>query len=240
MELVEVLENLKKSMERFLELTAIKEEAEYFIDQKVRSLEDIVWGKNKDFWLIRDRFKGLESWLKTDGEKLNSESIKKGQIQKVIECVERMKEYFDMLGDGKRIYPDEKRILMQANSFIRNNLRRKGWEYTPLGLVDFVQLDESLLKLKEEIRTIDKGKIDLKSKYHKILTYQLDLMDYFYKPRDHLLTILDYELKSLETKPTREDELFVASLIYYLKQDRYKMEPYLERFRKILKKKKRT
>lgn len=240
MNLLEVLENLKKSTEKFLIQAVNKEEEEYFIDQKVRSLEDIVLGRNKDYWLIKDRFKGLETWMKTEGAELTFRSFKKKQIQKVIECVERMKSYWDMLGDGKKAYPDGMKILNRANSFVRDNLRRRGLEYTPLGLVDFVQWDETLLKLKEEIGSVEEGETDLKSKYHRTLAYQLDLMDYLYKPGDHLLTILDYQLKNLETSLTREDELFVASLIYYLKQERYKVEPYLERFRKALNRQKKA
>jgi len=245
MEVVELLESLKKSMDRFLGETVRKEEEEWLIDQKIDHLEDIVRGKSRNFWLIKDRFKGLENWLRIEGVELNSRTIKKKQIQRVIECVERMKTYGEMIGKEQGFYSENgsigqegMKILLQANSFIRENLRRRGWEYTPLGLVDFVQLDESLLKLKEEIRALDRGETDLKGRYQKVLSYQLDLMDYFYKPKDHLLTILDYQLKNLEAKPTKEDEFFTASLIYYLKQNRYKVEPYLERFRKVLKKEK--
>jgi hypothetical protein len=236
-ELKQVLENLKRSIDKFLVETSRKEEEEWALDQKIESLEEIVLGKSKDYWLIKGRFKGLENWIKIEGAAFNSKSIKKKHIQRIIECVERMKDYKVMLGKDEKFYQREEKVLFQANSFIRENLRKRGWEYTPLGLVDFVQLDESLLKLKEEIGAIDEGGTDLKGKYHKALNYQLDLMDYFYKPRDHLLTILDYQLKNLEVKPSKEDEFFIASLIYYLKQNRYRVEPYLERFRKILRQK---
>lgn len=245
MKLIELLESTKKSLDRFLEVTAKKEEEERLVDQKIGLLEDIVQGENKDFWRIKDRFKGMESWLRTEGRELNSRSIKKKQTQRIIECVERMKVYWEMVGEKKGVYSDKEasgqdgmKILLQANSFIRDNLRRRGWEYTPLGLMDFVQLDESLLKLKEEIRALDKGETDLKGGYQKVLSYQLDLMDFFYKPKDHLLTILDYQLKSLEARPAKEDEFFIASLIYFLRQNRYKVEPYLERFKRTLKKRK--
>jgi hypothetical protein len=237
MELKEALLSLKKSMDDFLERAVKKEEEEWEVDQKVSALENIVLGKTRDFWQIKDRFKGMELWLKNEGEELNSKPFKKNQIQRVIECIERMKVYWEMIG-GEKFYQDGERTLKQANLFIRENLRRRGWEYTPLGLVDFVQLDESLLNLKEEIRNLDHDDTDLKNKYQKALSYQLDLMDYFYKPKDHLLTILDYELKTLEMKTTKEDEFFTASLIYYLRQNRYKVEPYLERFRKIINQKK--
>jgi hypothetical protein len=237
MELKETLLSLKDSVDSFLEETVREEEEEWEVDQKIILLENIVFGKSRDFWQIKDRFKGMETWLKNEGEELNSRSVKKSQIQKVIDCIERMKVYREMMiGEGS--YQDGEKTLRQANLFIRENLRRRGWEYTPLGLVDFVQLDESLLNLKEEIRNLDHDDADLKNKYQKALSYQLDLMDYFYKPKDHLLTILDYQLKTLEMKDTKEDEFFTASLIYYLRQNRYKVEPYLERFRKILNQKK--
>lgn len=237
MELKEALLSLKKSMDDFLERAVKKEDEEWEVDQKVSSLENIVLGKSKDFWQIKDRFKGMEVWLKNEGEELNSKPVKKNQIQRVIECIERMKIYGEMI-KGEKFYQNGENTLKQANLFIRENLRRRGWEYTPLGLVDFVQLDESLLSLKDEIRNLDGDDTDLKNKYQKTLSYQLDLMDYFYKPKDHLLTILDYELKTLELKTTKEDEFFTASLIYYLRQNRYKVEPYLERFRKIINQKK--
>lgn len=237
MELKEALQSLKKSMDDFLERAVEKEEEEWEVDQKVTALENIVLGKSRDFWQVKDRFKGMEVWLKNEGEELNSKPVKKNQIQRVIECIERMKVYREMIR-GEEFYKDGEKTLKQANLFIRENLRRRGWEYTPLGLVDFIQLDESLLNLKEEIRNLGHDDADLKNKYQKVLSYQLDLMDYFYKPKDHLLTILDYQLKTLEMKTTKEDEFFTASLIYYLRQNRYKVEPYLERFRKILNQKK--
>jgi len=237
MELIETLSSLKKSIDNFLEKTVKKEEEEWEVDQKIGLLENIVLGKSKDFWQIKDRFKGMEAWLKKEGEELNSKLVKKNQIQRVIECLERMKVNREMI-TGEGFYQDGEKTLRHANLFIRENLRRRGWEYTPLGLVDFVQLDESLLNLKDEIRNLDQDDTDLKNKYQKTLSYQLDLMDYFYKPKDHLLTILDYQLKTLEMRTTKEDEFFTASLIYYLRQNRYKVEPYLERFRKILNQKK--
>ena len=237
MELKERLFSLRKSIDKFLEQTVQEEDEEWEVDQKVTVLENIVQGKSRVFWQIKDRFKGMEIWLKNEGEELNSRSIKKNQIQRVIECIERMKIYREMIS-GEGPYHDGDKTLRQANLFIRENLRRRGWEYTPLGLVDFVQLDESLLNLKEEIRNLDQDDTDLKGKYQKALSYQLDLMDYFYKPKDHLLTILDYQLKTLEMKTSKEDEFFTASLIYYLRQNKYKVEPYLERFRKILNQKK--
>lgn len=233
MELRLTLSSLRKSIDDFLEKTVQKEEEEWEVDHKITLLENIVSGKSRDFWQIKDRFKGMEEWLKNEGEELGSMPVKKKQIERVIECIERMKVYWEIIR-AETAYQDGEKALRKANLFIRENLRRKGWEYTPLGLVDFVQLDEELLKLKEEIRNLDQDDADLKGKYQKALNYQLDLIDYFYKPKDHLLTILDYQLKTLETKATREDEFFTASLIYYLRQSRYKVEPYLERFRKIL------
>ncbi len=130
MELKEALLSLKKSMDDFLERAVKKEDEEWEVDQKVSSLENIVLGKSKDFWQIKDRFKGMEVWLKNEGEELNSKPVKKNQIQRVIECIERMKVYWEIIR-GEKFYQDGERTLKQANLFIRENLRRRGWEYTP-------------------------------------------------------------------------------------------------------------
>jgi hypothetical protein len=62
---------------------------------------------------------------------------------------------------GKFLYPGEsekKRLGIHA-----------------LGLVDFVQLDESLLKLKEELGAIDKGGADLKGRYPRNFNFAFSL-----------------------------------------------------------------
>ncbi|MDH4223428.1 MAG: hypothetical protein OEV55_07815, partial [candidate division Zixibacteria bacterium] len=218
MEFLEILESLNRKLDVFFEKVIAKEERDIFVEQRINRLEDIILGNNKDYWFIEDRFRGLESWLKNEGLELNSKPLGKKYIQRLIECVVKIKasrEISDVKKDSNQYV---KKVLLQANSFLRDNLRRGGWEYTPLGLMESVQLDESLLKLKEDIRTTEGEDADLKSGYHRILTYQLDLLASFYKPKDHLLTILDYQLKSLEINPTKEDEIFTASLIYYLKQ----------------------
>jgi hypothetical protein len=101
MELKEALLSLKKSMDDFLERAVKKEDEEWEVDQKISSLENIVLGKSKDFWQIKDRFKGMEVWLKNEGEELNSKPVKKNQIQRVIECIERMKVYWEIIRGEK-------------------------------------------------------------------------------------------------------------------------------------------
>lgn len=105
MELKETLLSLKSSIDSFLEKTVKKEEEEWEVDQKVSSLENIVLGQSRDFWQIKDRFKGMEVWLKNEGEELNSKPVKKNQIQRVIECIERIKVYWEMIR-GEKFYQD--------------------------------------------------------------------------------------------------------------------------------------
>ena len=50
---------------------------------------------------------------------------------------------------------------------------------------------------------------------------------------DHLLTVLDDLLSSAESKTDRMYEHLAASLIYFLRLEGYKVDPYVKRLRRI-------
>jgi len=120
------------------------------------------------------------------------------------------------------------RALHLGNAFVREGIRKLGMEYTPLGLVESIP-SEFREKLREKIPQAG----TIKDNYKKALDYQKEMLENFYKPGDHLLTILNQQIRSLERRPSLEDEVFTASLLYYLKQYDYKIASYLERFKNI-------
>lgn len=227
MDILQNLSHLKKILEDFLSAVVQIEEDNWEVAQRIERLEDIVFGKKKDYWPLSERFASLKKWLTDDGIKLLEGKLNRKQLEKIVWCIEKIKDYKDKIKDKKNLELMDK-VLRLSNSFVRESTRKIGLEYSPLGLIESgqTQIREKLLE------KLPPGE-NLKQEFEKALNYQREMLKFFYKPQDHLLSILDYQLGTLEARPTLEDELFSASLIYFLKQKNYKVNPYVERFKKI-------
>jgi hypothetical protein len=232
-----VIIELKNRVEGFLENVAQKEEQGFRVRAKISQLEDIVYGRRKEYWSVEQRYANLETWFSQEGQELLKKHLSRDQLEKIIACVEKMKEYRGDLASKEENQAEKEmadRILRRSNAFIRDSTRRLGLEYTPLGLVDMAQVEEDKLKLMGGIRSsLPKGDT-LKLEYQRLLGYQNQMLEFFYKPQEHLLTILDYQLRALEVRYSEEDEFFTTCLINFMRLRNYRIAPYIERFKKII------
>lgn len=80
----------------------------------------------------------------------------------------------------------------------------------------------------------------LSDNYRALLKREHDEMEMLFERSDHLLGVLDDLLKSAEAKPDLMYQHMAASIIYYLRLDGYKIDPYIERLRKIKKDRERS
>jgi hypothetical protein len=227
MALESVVFNLRQVIEDFLQRAADHELRALSVDQKLDFLESIVYGRKKKFWRLYSRFVCFGDWLSQEGVKILDDGFNPRQLERIISSVEKIKEYRNKIKDKKKKFL-VKQALHLGNSFVREGVRKLGMEYTPLGLVESMPT-EFREKLTKKIPRTE----SIKDNYKKALDYQKEMLESFYKPGDHLLTILNHQITSLEKRPSLEDEVFTASLLYYLKQYDYKISPYLERFKKI-------
>jgi len=219
--------NLKQVLEDFLQRAADQELKAFSVDRKLSLLEDIVYGKRKRFWRLYWRFVSFGDWLSQEGLKILENGFEPKQLERIIACVEKIKAYANRITDQKKKLL-VKRALHLGNSFVREGVRKLGMEYTPLGLMESMPTE-----FREKLAQKMPMGGTVKDNYTKALDYQKEMLENFYKPGDHLLTILNHQITSLEKRPSLEDEVFTASLLYYLKQYDYKIAPYLERFKKI-------
>lgn len=227
MGLESVVFSLKQVIEDFLQRVADRELRVFSVDQKLDFLQDIVYGRKKKFWRLYTRFISFGDWLSQEGMKMLEDGFNPQQLERIVGCIEKIKEYRYRIKDKKKRFLVEQALHL-GNSFVREGVRKLGMEYTPLGLVESVP-SEFREKLKQKLPRAG----TIKDNYRKTLDYQKEMLENFYKPGDHLLTILNQQITSLEKRPSLEDEVFIASLLYYLKHYDYKINPYLERFKKI-------
>lgn len=73
----------------------------------------------------------------------------------------------------------------------------------------------------------------LSDRFHALLRREADEVNMLLSEREHLMTCLDDVLSSAELKRDRMHHHLAASLIYFLKLEGYKVEPYVRRLRRI-------
>ena len=73
----------------------------------------------------------------------------------------------------------------------------------------------------------------LSDRFHALLRRESEELNMLLAEREHLMTCLDDLLSSAELKQDRMHHHLAASLIYFLKQEGYKVEPYVRRLRRI-------
>jgi len=227
MDLLQNLSHLRKVLDDFLSRVVQVEEDNLAVVQRIDKLEEIVFGKKKEYWQISERFSSLKKWLTEDGIRLMQGKLERKQVERIVFCIERIKDFQPKVRDKKKGELIEK-VLRSSNSFVRESTRKAGLEYSPLGLIESAET-----QIREGFLQEPAPDEDLKQEFEKTLDYERQMLKLFYKPKDHLLSILDCQLGTLEARPTFQDELFSAALIYFLKQKNYKMSPYVERFKKI-------
>ncbi len=73
----------------------------------------------------------------------------------------------------------------------------------------------------------------LSDRFHAMLRREAEELNMLLSRNDHLLTCLDDILSSAELKQDRMHHHLAASLIYFMKLEGYKVEPYIKRLRRI-------
>lgn len=78
-----------------------------------------------------------------------------------------------------------------------------------------------------------KEQASLSSRFSSLLKRESEELDSLISRHDHLMTCLDDLLESAECKEDKLYQHLSASLIYFLKQEGYKVDPYIKRLRRI-------
>jgi hypothetical protein len=76
-------------------------------------------------------------------------------------------------------------------------------------------------------------KVSLADRFRLLMQREMDEMAMQFSRHDHLLTCLDDILKSAETKVDPMYRHLAATIIYYLRMEGYKVDPYVERLKRI-------
>jgi len=133
---------LLRNVESHLKTIASKELQRRAANGIIEKLMDIVQGKKREYWVMEERFIALEKWLTADGIYLISNSLSIGDLQVVVNELEKLKGFNKarwMNSDDSKS-SQLRRLLKKnirlAHDFLNKASAELNLEYTPLGLVE--------------------------------------------------------------------------------------------------------
>lgn len=184
---------------------------------------------------LKARLLDLAEWLDRHGEVVVGEGVTRAELDQLVAATERLVESRESpRGISRNEREQLNKEIDRLVGLIRRGTARLGLEYTPAGLVEAGDRDRGESeRVRRSLLEKLQGFEDIKAVFRRSLAFQSERLDYFYQEDTHLLTVLDYQLKNLEARPNPEDELFAASLLYFLGQHNYRIKPYLKRFQKV-------
>lgn len=219
----------------FLNAYAKKRLKRYEASEQLSRLREMTFGNNKDYWRLEDRFKALEGWFTQEGPRIPREIFDRQMVQEVSRCVEKISSYYrtgNSIETGKQAWMEKSRaekVASMANAYLQERSLALGYEYTPMGL-KLVRPPEKTARPDNPIELKDS---DTKEKFRESLNYQREMLDYFHRPEDHLFTVVGYLLDSIEKTGDEYAEHMAASILYFMKQRGYKVEPYVQRLKQL-------
>lgn len=206
--------------------------------EQLSRLREMTFGNNKDYWRLDDRFEALEGWFTQVGPRIPREVFDRQMVQEMSQCVEKISSYCrtgNTSESGKIAWVEKSRaekVASMANAYLQEHSLALGYEYTPMGL-KLVRPPEKTLKAENPIELKDS---DTKEKFRESLNYQREMLDYFHRPEDHLFTVVGYLLDTIEKTGDEYADHMAASILYFMKQRGYKVEPYVQRLKQLSRK----
>jgi hypothetical protein len=200
---LETLKKLEATLERFLDKVVASEGDRVDIFGGIDSLDDIARDSLKGRLINRQ----LGRWFARHNRLVDNAKLEETEVSSIA----------NLLG--------EIRAGLDSNDPETRKLSEEIERWKDKGIVPKRKL---VLKLKSE-----KQDQTITDKFRGLLKQEKDYLDFEQKSSDHLLTILDDVLKSADAK---EDTMFIhlaGSIIYFLKMNGYKVEPFVKRLKEI-------
>ena len=207
---VETLKKLENVLESFLaEVVSIKEKR-LNIAEGINRLDDIIH-KSEETENITDN---IGQWFASHNKWLNDHNLKSTDFQRINTILSEIKNKLRISSDSS-----------PAEIKIKNEIDRwKGVEQT---LNHRVVLKRPAESIKPDNESYD-NTITL---FINKLTFLGGLFRDYADNKKHILSVLDDLLKSATIQTNKDALILSAFIIYYLKQNGYKIEPYVKKLK---------
>ncbi|MCP4704561.1 MAG: hypothetical protein GY865_08115 [candidate division Zixibacteria bacterium] len=198
---LETLKKLESTLQLFLTAVAQAESDQFETLNSINTLDDIARDSQKGRY-INNR---LGNWMAKNRILVDDGLLKKTAISAVGNLLSDIKNGLDTTD------PESKKLFDEIDSWFTKGV---------------VPGRKVVLSRPPEI-----SEPDLADKYFELIKKESEQLSYYMEKGDHILSMLDDILKSAEAK---NDPLYLhmaGSIIYYLKNKGYKIEPYVRKLR---------
>ena len=209
-------------MSREATLRSLEQLLESFLERAVAAKEKrmrIIDGVDRLDGLFRESAQGVDitdrigDWFAEHNRWLSDDSLKPPDIERISRLLGGIKRELD-------IQPDDSPAREKISSEI------KRWDETARAVPT-----KLVLKRGPEQAPLSEADGDTIGPFETVLARMMDLFKDYAASKKHLLSALDDALKSAVLQRNKDTLLLSAFIIYYLKIEGYKVEPYVRRLK---------
>jgi len=213
---VQVLKSLEGVLESFLEkVVTLKEERLQVLDG-INNLDDIA-RSSEDGFDVTDK---VGDWFADHNRWINEQVLRKGDVDRINGILGEIKNQISNTPDTS---PASRKISSEINRWSDTELTKQGSEkpVQPQEKIVLKRGPEDITKLSEPT-LID---------FSKTLMHCDMMLKGLSDKKLHVLSVLDDSLDRAKLQKDKQALILSAFIIYYLKQNAYKVEPYVKRLK---------
>ena len=200
------LQSLEKLLESFLERAVAAKERRLEILDGINRLDDIARASHEG----RDIIESIGEWFADQGDWLEGNGLRGGDLGRLDRILTAINSSLSLSDDSS-----------PAAAKIRSELER--WSRATKSV-------SQKLVLKRGPEAAEPG-ADSVLLFGKLLDRLAGRYDDSSRSKEHLLSVLDDSLQSAQIQKSKDALLLSAFIIYYLKQNNYKVDPYVRRLK---------
>ncbi|PJA27618.1 MAG: hypothetical protein CO189_06405 [candidate division Zixibacteria bacterium CG_4_9_14_3_um_filter_46_8] len=190
----------------------------------IENLSDIIEGKNREHWLLDDRFQSLRSWFALEGNRLLDYGLSEHELQKITAELEKLKGftmarwYRESDSKNSSLRRQFDGTIHLAHNYIKDAASKLNLEFTPMGLM---KANRPFVDNSEYRKIVDANRRE----YIKWLEHQLEILKDLYDPSISLANILADEIHNMRKKGDVRDKMLVSNILHFFKIRHHKDSP---------------
>jgi hypothetical protein len=200
------LQSLEKLLESFLERAVAAKGRRLEVLDGINRLDDIARASHEG----RDIIESIGEWFAEQGDWLEGNGLRSGDFSRLDRILAAINSTLSQSGDSS---PAASKILSELDRWSR-----------------VTKSASQKLVLKRGSEAAEPG-TDSILLFGKLLDRLVDRYDDLSRSKEHLLSVLDDSLQSAQAQKSMEALLLSAFIVYYLKQNSYKVDPYVRRLK---------
>jgi len=213
---VQVLKSLEGVLESFLEKVVILKEERLSVLEGINRLDDIARTSEEGF----DVTDKVGDWFAEHNQWINEQVLRQGDVDRINGILGEIK---NQINKTPEVSPAARKISSEINRWSDSDLTKTTPETTEPSKQKIV-----LKRRPEESPTLTEPTL---LDFSRVLMNCDIMLKRLSDKKLHILSVLDEALNKANLQKDKQALILSAFIIYYLKQNAYKVEPYVKRLK---------